>query len=335
MAYKAVNVICRLLCNKAYCGFGARMRFLLRALFFSLLLYACYLLVSAAVSKDSKLPTMLQGYAENALQQYLCQAPVAWRIGELDPAFALTPEQAEQTAHNAATQWNQAAGFELFRYDSIDGFPINFAYDERQQQLLQHALLQRNLERYDSNIDQRVNSLQLQYARLIRLQKQFDQLNQQFAADLAAFEQTAQQASASNRAALLQQQNQLSRRQQQLQQQADELNAEQQRLQREQSYIDATVADRNALLPQQAEAAAPTEVGLMTITGRQRVMTIFAYKTLADLQLTMAHEFGHALGVGHTDSVTSVMHHALSSRQNQLTADDIQALQHQCGFTPH
>jgi len=308
------------------------MKFLLRALFYTVLIYASYQLVSAMMNKDSKLPKVLQDYADSAMQQYLCQAPVTWRIGQLDPAFSLTLEQAEQAAHDAATQWNTALGMELFRYDSIDGFPINFAYDARQQQLLQQALLQRNLERYDSNINQRLSSLRQQNQRLVQQQQQFDALNQQFANDVAAFELKAKQVTAANRNALQQEQQQLNQRQQALQQQADTLNAEQQRLVREQGYLNDTVADRNALLPEPANTNTAPEVGLMEIRGRNRTMTIFAYKTLADLQLTMAHEFGHALGVGHTDSSLSVMHFALNPQQSRLTIDDIQALKTQCGF---
>jgi prefoldin subunit 5 len=308
------------------------MKFLLRLLFYGLLGYGSYQLISALMSEDRKLPKVLQDYADNALQHYLCQAPIAWRIGQLDPAFSLTLEQAEQVAHNAATQWNIALGMTLFRYDSLEGFPINFAYDVRQQNLLQQALLQRNLDRYDSNISQRLSNLRQQHEQLQQQQQQFDMLNRQFGADVAEFERQAQHLTSANRVSLQQQQRDLNRRQQQLQQQADALNAEQQRLQREQGYINTTMTDRNALLADQPASPASAEVGLMEIRGHNRAMTIFAYKTLADLQLTMTHEFGHALGVGHTDDTLSVMHYALNPDQGQLTAEDIQALKTQCGF---
>lgn len=308
------------------------MKTLIRIVFYSLLLFASYQLLWAMLNKDSKLPMVLQNYADDAMQQYLCQIPVSWRIGTLDPAFNLDLDQAEQAAHAAAMQWNAAFGTELFRYDSIDGFPINFAYDERQQQLLQQALLQRNIERYDSNIASRLNTLRQQNQRLQQRQQAFAELNQQYAADIATFESRVQQASSRDRSALQQQQQQLQQRQQQLQQQADALNAEQEQLLREQRYLNDTVADRNALLPGQEESAVTPEVGLMQIRGRSREMTIFAYKTLNDLQLTMAHEFGHALGVGHTDGENDVMHFAITQQQSRLTAADIQALKTQCGF---
>uniref|UniRef100_A0A486XVY7 Peptidase M10 metallopeptidase domain-containing protein n=1 Tax=Rheinheimera sp. BAL341 TaxID=1708203 RepID=A0A486XVY7_9GAMM len=307
------------------------MKFLLRAVFYTLVIYGSYQLLTL-MSKDAPPAQLLQQYADKAMQQYLCQTPVSWRIGQLDPAFNLTLEQAEQAAHNAASEWNQALGRELFRYDSIDGFPINFAYDARQQQLLQQARLQRNLQRYDANIDQRQASLQQQALQLSQRQSQFEQQNQQFAADVAAFEREAQQTNSANRSMLQQQQKQLLQRQQQLAQQAEQLNEQQQGLLREQRYLNDTVADRNALLPEQPPQIAAAEVGVMQIAGRERSMTIFAYTSTTTLELTLLHEFGHALGLGHTDSPSSAMYYALSAQQGALTEQDIQALKQQCGF---
>ncbi|KKO45320.1 hypothetical protein WG68_11390 [Arsukibacterium ikkense] len=304
---------------------------LARVVFFALLLLGSYLLLSAWSGVTGPVPQVLKQGAEQALQRQLCQTPVLWRIGQLDPAFVLSAEQAEQAAHNAAAQWNTAFDQELFRYDSLDGFPINFRYDERQQQLLQQALLQRNIQRYDSNIDQRAANLVQQSEQLQRRQREFAVQNQQFAADIAEFNQQAANANQRNLTSLRQQQQHLQQREQQLQQQAQRLNEQQAQLQREHQYLNDTVADRNAMLADQQPLLA-AEVGLMEISNGKRSMTIFAYSTPAALQLTLAHEFGHALGLGHTDSSTSVMHYTLNPQQQSLTAEDIDALRLQCGF---
>ena len=191
--------------------------------------------------------------------------------------------------------------------------------------------MQRNIERYDHNIDERLERLNADSARLQAQQQAFEQDNRAFATDLAAYEKQLQQSS-DNPAKLQQARAALQQRQQRLQQQADDLNAEQARLAREQRYLNDTVADRNALLPQQDSPATAPEVGLMEVQGKARTMTIFAYKTLNDLQLTMAHEFGHALGIGHTDGSNDVMHYAISNQQNRLTENDIQAVKMQCGW---
>lgn len=307
------------------------MKLILRTVFFILLAYTSYQLLPAVVNHNQPAAQVLQQFAHKGLQQYLCKTPITWRIGQLDPAFDLTPEQAGQAADNAAAQWNAALGQELFRHDSNSGFPINFAYDERQQRILQQARLRRNLARYDASINQRRASLEQKIEHLKQRQHQFDQLNQQFKTDASRFEQEARQANAANRHTLQQQQQQLTSRQRQLQQLADQLNNEQQQLIRQQRDLNQTVADRNALLPQQPTITA-AEVGNMQIRGRSRSMTIFAFSSLADLELTMLHEFGHALGLGHTDNAASVMYYALTSEQNGLHSADIQAVRQQCGF---
>ncbi|WP_214000906.1 matrixin family metalloprotease [Arsukibacterium sp.] len=304
---------------------------LARLLFLSLLLLGSYLLLSAWFAAERPQPQVVKQIAEKALRQQLCQTPVLWRVGQLDPAFALTAELAEQAAHNAASGWNRAAGQELFRHDSVQGFPINFHYDERQQQMLQQAMLERNIQRYDSNIEQRAAALQQQSEQLQLRHRDFSQQNQQFAADIAAFSQQAANASQANLAALQQKQRRLEQREQQLQQQAQRLNEQHAQLQREQDYLNDTVADRNALFSDQLPPLA-AEVGLMEIVNGRRNMTIFAYSTANALQLTISHEFGHALGLGHTDNDTAIMHYALNLQQTGPTAEDVAALKQQCGF---
>lgn len=307
------------------------MKFIFRAALYTVLIYASYQLLSAYLRPEqSDLPKILQQYADDSMQRYLCQTPVGWRIGQLDPAFNLTQQQAEEAAQRAAQQWNNAIGMPLFEYDSINGFPINFAYDERQQQALKHALLQRNISRYDENIAQRSDSLNRDIEQLKQKQQQFDVLSRQFAAELARYEERAENATTADHEWLRTEQQRLIDWQKQLEHQADELNAEQRQILRQQKYINETVADRNAMLP--TEPLTTAEVGLMEIRNKERIMTIFAFKTEDDLVLTMTHEFGHALGLGHTDGSTSVMHQAINGSQSGLTDEDINALRQQCGF---
>jgi hypothetical protein len=64
----------------------------------------------------------------------------------------------------------------------------------------------------------------------------------------------------------------------------------------------------------------------------QTELQIYAFADAADLQLVIAHEFGHALGIGHVADANAVM----SARQQvgtaavQLNHSDVAALREQC-----
>lgn len=295
------------------------------------LLYGGYNLFFAWTKAEQSAPQVLKQVAEKVMQQQLCKTPLYWRIGQLDPAFSLTFDQAIQAATYAADQWNEAMGFELFRYDAQDGFAINFHYDERQQSVLQQAMLQRNIQRYDDNIAQRTETLAEQSELLRQRQRDFAIDNEQFAADAAEFQHRAAKVTQANQQRLQQEQQQLIYRQQVLQQRAEQLNAEQARLQRQHTDLNNTVNDRNAMLTAQ-QPLAIAEVGLMEMAQGERRMTIFAYSNEQALQLTIAHEFGHALGLGHTTNPAALMHYSLNPAQTGPTAEDIAMLKQQCSF---
>ena len=64
----------------------------------------------------------------------------------------------------------------------------------------------------------------------------------------------------------------------------------------------------------------------------QTELEIFAFADAADLQMVIAHEFGHALGIGHPADPNAVMsaYHQVGTEAMQLTETDIAALREQC-----
>lgn len=257
-----------------------------------------------------------------------CGQPLSYRLDSIDPAFSLTRAKAQQALDQAAMQWNQAIGQQLLIHDPVHGFPVRFVYDERQQQLLQQALLQRNVSRYDQHIQSLQQDFSARLAELQQRQQQFAAQDLQLANDIRQFNQQAREASQASRAALGREQALLLSRQKEHALVAEQLEAEQQKLQDQQALLNATIAERNALLPGKAPAAL-AEVGLLEQQGEQRRISIFAYQDPQALQLTLLHEFGHALGLGHLPAPDAVMH-AWLGEQQQLTADDIAALQQRC-----
>lgn len=259
-----------------------------------------------------------------------CQLPLSYRLAGIDAAFGLSHVAAQQQIDAAAQLWNQAADRTLFVADASHGFPIRFIYDERQQQLLESSLLQRNLQRYDQRIAEQQQDFNARLTDFQHRQQHFSRQDQALADDIERFNQRAHQADSAIAAQLGREQAELLSRQKEHAMQAEQLEAEQQRLQSQQQMLNDMITERNNLLPAQPETRALAEVGLLEQQGSQRQMTIFAYKDRHSLQLTLLHEFGHALGIGHLDNPAAVMHAALTGQQDQLSTDDLNAFQQIC-----
>lgn len=305
------------------------MKNLFRILLYGSLLYiGCYMLASYVRTGEVKLPPVVRHYTAHIQQSILCEVPIGWRIGKLDPAFNLTRMEAEAVGRRAATMWNDGVGKTLFVYDEENGFPINFSYDDRQQKILQETLLKNNIANHDLMIDNSVEWLEIQKENLNQQLQQFAHEKEKLAADIAALQRRLAGGVPAQK--LKYQRRELMRRQNDLQNEAEWLNEQQRQLQREQENINATIRDRNDLLPTSQSPPVNFETGLMQIDKMQRTMTIFAFHSHKDLMLTMAHEFGHALGLDHTKEADSLMYAYFTASQQDFTVADLNAFRQQC-----
>jgi predicted Zn-dependent protease len=57
---------------------------------------------------------------------------------------------------------------------------------------------------------------------------------------------------------------------------------------------------------------------------------LYAYSSATDLIATIAHEFGHAFGIDHTQEPDSIMFHQINAQQQRLTDADLKAWQSTC-----
>ncbi|MBU1311204.1 MAG: matrixin family metalloprotease [Gammaproteobacteria bacterium] len=307
------------------------MKLAIKILFGVALIAALNILFVTPMSINRAMPMLLNQAADSRMQKELCQAPVLWRLGELDPNFGLTADQAEQAAHEAAQLWNKAFSTELFRYDSLDGFAIHFRYDSQQQQLLQLALQKSRQYQTSNRSDIRDETLQQQQSRLNQRSTAYHNDKAQLDRDMAVLEMRSRDSGTWGSAAYQQQQASLQQRQQRLEYEEEAIDQLSDQLSQERDYRNSMSRD-NHVRQSKPDSTPAIEFGEMQIENGQRTMTIFAYKTNASLIQTIAHQFGHALGLGHNSNSASIMSDIFNPANSELSRSDISSLNQQCNF---
>ena len=246
-----------------------------------------------------------------------CNVPLRWRIARIDSEFGLSAADANATAERAATLWEQATGRELFERDEQAGFPIAFVYDGRQ------AATQGLTEQRDQFADREQELLGRETA-LTEGRERFTRRQAEYTARLNAFNQWASSHNAAvrqwnrdgnvpqeilaelraNDDRLRLEEARLSADGRAIAAMGDSLNAELAAFEKEvgehQKRADAmerVFATGSVLAGRYLEARNPNG---RLITGLREIQ-VFQFDDLDHLQLVLAHELGHSLGLGHAD----------------------------------
>jgi DNA repair exonuclease SbcCD ATPase subunit len=260
--------------------------------------------------------------------------PLDYAIGEVDPRFGITRERLSALAEEARKIWEEGAGRELLRYNEEASFKVNLVFDWRQEKLIaakeakagldengrSFDMLQGDYNRKSSTLENSRNALD-ESARGYQ-----DRLNQ-YNARVARWNESGERAETersylqSRKAELETEQADLGKKRTELNQQGEELNKLADQLNELAKKHNLEVENFNGAFVQSRDF----EKGVFDGSA----INIYEFEKEEDLKLTLIHEFGHALGMGHTENPASIMHRKLAVQDLnniRLSAEDLAQL---------
>lgn len=268
-----------------------------------------------------------------------CRTPLKYSVGEVDPRFNVTAEQLKNILATSEFVWEEGSVFNFFEYDPSAELKIKMVYDERQQETDEAGRLEIDLAALEK---QRV-TLDRQYG---GLDAEYDKKLAQFNADLEKYEEDLkdynQDVAFWNKkgGAPADEYDKLKKRQKSLEKTYDALKDRESELKRLASNINSVAKKENALINNYNSAvttyqnkygeAREFEKGVYDST---QGITIYQFRETADLRLTLVHELGHALGIGHTQDPQSIMYYLMGEQDLEnpkLAQEDMAELKNVC-----
>ncbi len=269
---------------------------------------------------------------------YLCPAPITYRLGELDSRFPVSTAELRAVFTEAEAVWEGATKRELFRYDESSDLAINFIFDERQQLASTEEEWRIKLDQDQTTYETLLVEVKDQAARYQSEEASYNIRREKYEADLRAYNQKVEEYNKEGGAP--------PEVYQALQEEAKGLGEQLWELTKNERMLEALSTEINTSGEKgNAKIAAYNEEVLQynQVFGTLQTFTqgdyertrinIYKFTDTAELTQVIAHEFGHALGVGHVAGEASVMYYLMTDRATPVLSEaDTEALVAICGL---
>ncbi len=260
--------------------------------------------------------------------------PLAYTIGEVDPKFGISRERLLALAEEAGKIWEDGAGRELLQHNEESSFKVNLIFDWRQEKLIAARDARAGLDEHGKSFDQ----LQDEFSRKSSVLE-----TSRFALDESAKSYQARLSEYNARVARWNEGGERTETEQRfLQTRKTELETERAELEKRRAELNQEDEELNKLADELNERAKKFNLEVENFNGtfvRSRdfekgvfdgsSINIYEFEKEEDLKVTLIHEFGHALGLGHTENPASIMHRKLAVQDLnsiRLSAEDLAQL---------
>jgi hypothetical protein len=280
-----------------------------------------------------------------------CAVPLAWRVVRVDGDFGLGTSEANEALRDAIAEWEQAVGRPLFTLDTDAGSPVRLVYGERQARSEERRRLQEEmrgireeLERRRVQLNRRTDwaaSTVRQYEMRSRdLEERVESHNELVRRwnERGGAPQDVLRRVRSAGASLDVENQELQAEARRLEEERVEIDAERTRYEDEVAEYNRRVEEIDARFPPTRVESGVYREAIRQERGRapsaSREIRVYRFTDREDLVRVLAHELGHALGLGHVDVTGALMSEEYGPQDVQgdrpIKLEDVNALIARC-----
>ena len=273
-----------------------------------------------------------------------CHEPLTFVVGNIDERFSISRNELIDVIEHVTAVWSDVVGVPAAAYASDGEISVHLVYDEQQQLTDQESEFSsriRERETYINELEHNYNGMLGQYNDRIatyqnesqQLQSRIDELNEWVSErnQQGGFNESQLQDFEKRRKEIDHESLQMNREAMLISQFTDEIN-------RKMDLLNREINHKNELIKEYNDRFSGTRrftQGTYEWQGNRKWINIYQFANIAELELVVAHEMGHALGLDHVENPESVMHHLMGGQQRGgliLSEEDRRALRDRCGL---
>lgn len=260
-------------------------------------------------------------------------SPLQYRIADLDPRLNISKQKMIEISQEAAAIWERGPGKRYFVYDPKATFTVNLIFDQRQVRSMKRTENLKNLEQEKQLwLDENQKLLKLkQDSQQLHTQLELQKIKYQaqLNAYASAQKKYLNKSNTKNLNSLLERTKLLKQQRDVLQILINDHDLNHQQIQVKTDELKQLHEQLTQSVDRFNQNFAPQLIHKGQFKGKQ--IFIYEFSSIDDLRLTLAHEFGHALGLKHTHNPKSLMYPRIKvqdPKNFQLTATDLALLNH-------
>lgn len=240
-----------------------------------------------------------------------CNTPITYKIDTVDSRFNISKEKFSQIVTKAEDVWGTVYGKDLFVQKPNGEISVNLVYDQRQY-------LNSQISQMDSDLNDKKNDI---VPKIDEYEKRVKDFNDRISKlnDEIKYWNSKGGAPASEFERLSQEQNDLKNEANELNIMANQLNESKDQYNSQINKLNKTIEQYDNVLKYKPEE------GVYQKDNDKKEIDIYFDVSDQELEHTLIHEFGHALGMDHIDKVTSIMYPLTTDTINP-SEDDINQL---------
>lgn len=283
----------------------------MKKLFNILLLLAALIIVAVYINLDEKLATSFSSP---------CAEPLTYKIGSISSIYDINEQELKRVLKEINAAWSESFDNPLFKQSDGGNIAINLVYGEQQRFIDKERTAAVKINAQKTSYRQKEQVLE-------RLKKDYEELRAEYQNLVKDYKTTEGNPALQSKSTQIRRQ--IQQKEDELRRLANAINQHIKKINSISERIETLVDDYNKEFGSLHEF----NQGNYQQTAEGQMINIYGYEDQAELELVLAHEMGHALGLNHVENPESVMYYLMEEQNRDslvFTAQDIAALQELC-----